>query len=235
MATPSYRVFGLDRQIYGPVSGDALREWVQAGRVLRDTWIHAEGADTWRRAEDVSDVESVFPPEATDPSAVVSPAECRRGVAPKTLTRLRLFADMSPEDLEPFAREMEEQTFRAFSYVVRQGSAGDAMYFVMQGRVGISTKGQVAEAFLTTLNVGEAFGEMALFDPAPRSADARAETDVIVLRLSAEALQTVCRENPTAGNKFLWNAARLLSARIRAMDRRAATAKDMDTAGKKTS
>ncbi|MCC6233002.1 MAG: cyclic nucleotide-binding domain-containing protein [Verrucomicrobiales bacterium] len=122
--------------------------------------------------------------------------------------------------------------FRAFSHVVRQGSAGDAMFFVIQGRVGISTRGQVAEAFLTTLNVGDAFGEMALFDPAPRSADVRAETDVIVLRLTAEALQTVCREAPAAGNKFLWNAARLLSARIRSMDRRAATAKDMDAAGR---
>lgn len=235
MADASYRVFGLDRNVYGPVSGPTLLEWAKDGRVQAGTWIHAEGVDAWKRAEDLDALTAVFHPIPNAPEAPgnsAGPAESRSGVAPKVLMRLKVFAEMSLEELAPFAKEMVEQSFRPFTYMVQQGSHGDAMYFVIQGKVGISTRGQVTESFLATLNIGDTFGEMSLFDPSPRSADVRAENDVIVLKLTAEALAKVCKEAPAAGNKFLWNMSRLLSARVRSMDKRAASAKDLDAAGK---
>jgi len=235
MADATFRVFGLDRNVYGPVSASTLVEWAQAGRVLPGTWIHAENGDSWKRADDVPELESIFEPAASAPGApgnTDGPAESKSGVAPKVLTRLKVFSEMSTEDLAPFAGEMMEQSFRPFTYIVQQGSHGDAMYFVIQGKVGVSTRGQVTESFLVAMNIGETFGEMSLFDPGPRSADVRAENDVVVLKLTADALAKVCREAPAAGNKFLWNVARFLSARIRSMDKRAASAKDMDATGK---
>ena len=235
MADATFRVYGLDRNLYGPVSGTTLIEWAKDGRVQSGTWIHAEPGDAWKRAEDVPELEAAFRRTATAPEApgnTEGPAESRSGVAPKVLTRLKAFSEMTAEDLEPFAREMMEQCFRPFTYIVQQGSHGDAMYFVIQGRVGVSTRGQVTESFLVALQIGETFGEMSLFDPGPRSADVRAENDVVVLKLTSEALAKVCREAPAAGNKFLWNVARLLSARMRSMDKRAASAKDLDAAGK---
>ncbi|MBL9129346.1 MAG: cyclic nucleotide-binding domain-containing protein [Verrucomicrobiales bacterium] len=236
MADAAYRVYGLDRNIYGPVSGTTLLEWAKDGRVQAATWVYSEPGDAWKRAEDMAELAVAFPgatvatPES--PGNSDGPAESKAGVASKVLTRLKAFSDMSAEELAPFAREMMEQVFRPFTYIVQQGSHGDAMYFVIQGKVGVSTRGQVTESFLVALNIGETFGEMSLFDPGPRSADVRAENDVIVLKLTSEALGRVCREAPAAGNKFLWNVARQLSARMRSMDKRAASAKDLDAAGK---
>lgn len=237
MSDSAFRVFGLDRQVYGPVPVGTLVEWARDGRIQPATWIHQEGKDVWSRADDLPELDPVFP----DPNAVpgtpksgpeATPASAKSGVPAKVLTRLKVFADFPPEELEPFARQMEELSFRPFSFIVQQGTPGDAMYFVIQGRVGVSTRGQVTEAFLVALNIGDTFGEMSLFDPAPRSADVRAENDVVVLKLSVEALQRVCQEAPAAANRFLWSMARMLSARIRTMTRRAASAKDMDAAGK---
>jgi CRP-like cAMP-binding protein len=235
MGDAAFRVFGLDRQLYGPVTAGTLLEWAQDGRVQRDTWIHSEGSDGWQRAGEISHLKAFFTPSLSDRPTVsqaTTPAESRAGAPVKALTRLRVFADMSPAALEPFARHLVEESFRPFTFIVQQGSHGDAMYFVMQGKVGVSTKGQVSESFLVALNIGDTFGEMSLFDPGPRSADVRAENDVVVLKLTSSALQSICAEAPTAANQFLWNVARLLSARVRSMDRRTATAKDLDATGR---
>jgi len=239
MSDAAFRVFGLDRQVYGPVPIATLQEWAKDGRVQPGTWIHQDGKDVWSRADDLPELDPLFPEpagkpatEAGAPAKDSTPASAKSGVPVKVLTRLKVFADFPAEELEPFAREMIELAFRPFTYIVQQGTPGDAMYFVIQGRVGVSTKGQVTESFLVALNIGDTFGEMSLFDPAPRSADVRAENDVVLLKLSVEALQKICRESPAAANRFLWGTARMLSARIRTMDRRAAASRDMDAAGK---
>lgn len=230
-SSSEFRVLGLDRQVYGPVSAETLVEWARAGRVQDATWIYLEKPDTWRRAEDLKVLEPVFSPAAAG-ATDQGPAASKAGVPVKVLTRLKVFADLAPEVLEPFAREMIEESYRPFASIVQQGSHGDAMYFVIQGKVGVSTRGLVSESFLVALNIGETFGEMSLFDPGPRSADVRAENDVVVLKLTSDALQRICREVPAAANAFLWNVARLLSARVRSMDRRAASAKDMSASGR---
>jgi hypothetical protein len=235
MSDAAFRVFGLDRQVYGPVPITTLQDWAKDGRVQPGTWIHSESKDAWSRADDLPELDAHFPLPANPAPATPkdsAPASAKAGVPLKVLTRLKVFADFPHEELEPFAAEMAELAFRPFTYIVQQGTPGDAMYFVIQGRVGVSTKGQVTESFLVALNIGDTFGEMSLFDPAPRSADVRAENDVIVLKLSVDALQKICREAPAAANRFLWSMARMLSARIRTMDRRAAASKDMDAAGK---
>lgn len=227
MGAIEYRILGSDRQMYGPVPEATLLEWIGEGRVQRETWVHSDPGDQWQRAGAVAALRTVF-----EPVPPVEPASARAGVSARTLTRLRAFAELPAEDLEPFARETVEESYRPFTHIVRQGSHGDAMYFVIQGKVGVSTHGQVSESFLMALQVGDTFGEMSLFDPGPRSADVRAETDVVVLKLTAEALRRVCEEAPAAANRFLWNMARLLAARMRMMDRRAAAAKDMDSVGR---
>lgn len=234
MPEPVFRVFGLDRQLYGPVPLSTLQDWARDGRVLADAWVHVEveGREAWRRANDVDEIEAIFETArlAKGGGESESPTAATAGVSQKALRQLKIFGDFTPEELEPFAQEMIEQAFRPFSYIVRQGSHGDAMYFVIQGRVGVSTKGQVAEAFLVSLNMGESFGEMSLFDPGPRSADVRAETEVLVLKLGLDSLRKICKEAPSAANRFLWNVSRMLASRVRAMDRRAASAKDLGAA-----
>lgn len=70
-------------------------------------------------------------------------------------------------------------TFAAGETIFRQGYPGDFAYIVVAGQVeilDIMTDG--SEFRIAILEVGQMFGEMALLDDKPRSATARALTDV---------------------------------------------------------
>jgi CRP/FNR family transcriptional regulator, cyclic AMP receptor protein len=64
--------------------------------------------------------------------------------------------------------------------IMEQGHAGNLMYVVLEGRVAISMRGAVVER----VGPGGVFGEMALVDQSPRSADAAAETDCTLLAIN---------------------------------------------------
>jgi CRP-like cAMP-binding protein len=62
--------------------------------------------------------------------------------------------------------------YPAGAVVFRQGDAGDAMYFVHAGTVGITREQGGLKSELAALKKGDFFGEMALVDGSPRSAAA---------------------------------------------------------------
>lgn len=65
--------------------------------------------------------------------------------------------------------------------IFRQGYPGDHAYIVKEGEVEIFfEENDFTEKQLAILGVGEMFGELALMDDKPRSASARAYTDVVL-------------------------------------------------------
>merc|ERR1740139_1989881 len=66
--------------------------------------------------------------------------------------------------------------------IYKEGSKGDAMYFINSGTVEVSTK----VGFKTTLSQGQLFGEGALLDGKRRSATIQCVTPVHVIRISTE-------------------------------------------------
>jgi CRP-like cAMP-binding protein len=103
---------------------------------------------------------------------------------------------------------------------VKQGDPGDSMYFLLEGelRARINVLGQ--EATLTTLSVGDFFGDISLLDQGPRSADVVANTDSLVVKISADAFDKLAKEAPEIATPFLRAVGRTLSARIRADNKR---------------
>jgi CRP/FNR family cyclic AMP-dependent transcriptional regulator len=65
------------------------------------------------------------------------------------------------------------KTYAPGDIIFEEGQEGDFMYVVIEGEVEIVYKGEV----VNLVEVGEIFGEMALIDNAPRSADARASKE----------------------------------------------------------
>ena len=104
--------------------------------------------------------------------------------------------------------------------MAKQGDPGDAMYLVMSGELRARTMSGNKETTLMTFGPGEFFGEMALFDQGPRSADIVANTDSSVFRLSAKSFERLTREMPILATPFLQATVRALSARIRADNKR---------------
>jgi CRP-like cAMP-binding protein len=79
------------------------------------------------------------------------------------------------------------------------GQTGALMYVVLEGKVAISIRGAVVER----VGPGGVFGEMALVDQSPRSANAAAETDCTLLAINRNVFLTMVKSDPTFGISLL--------------------------------
>ncbi|MFN8790528.1 MAG: Crp/Fnr family transcriptional regulator [Bdellovibrionales bacterium] len=92
---------------------------------------------------------------------------------------------------------IQKVAYRAGDYIFLEGDQERHFYIVEKGEVQIFTKkasGEHVEIFSVTQ--GEAFGEFALLDGAPRSASAKALTDVVLVKVSEEGYQQLLSELP---------------------------------------
>ena len=104
--------------------------------------------------------------------------------------------------------------------VFREGEEGDAMYVVLRGRVMISKlipgAGEEALAFLER---GDYFGEMALIDREPRSADARADArGAVVLAIPRDVLSGILDIEKLSSLRLLKLLCSLVARRLRELD-----------------
>jgi type IV pilus assembly protein PilB len=88
------------------------------------------------------------------------------------LSRLPLFADVSPESLARLEHRMRRREFTPRSVIVREGSSDDSAFLVLSGRVAVRRKDPESgiEFLLAELAEGQMFGEMALLTRKPRTA-----------------------------------------------------------------
>lgn len=127
-----------------------------------------------------------------------------------------LFATLRPEQLRKVAHLAQERPFPAGAFVFRENDPGHAMYVVLSGKVRISKQVEgVGEEALAILEPGAFFGEMALLDDAPRSADARAHATCILAELKREDLEQLLFVDRDLAHDILWAFCRTLSARLR--------------------
>jgi len=117
----------------------------------------------------------------------------------RLLREVDLFAGLERVTLAKLAAHLEPQSYAAPSIIFRQGDAGDALYVVASGTVGVyaTDKTGTAETLVRLLSVGEPFGEMALLSSIPRTATIKVETDCEVLRLNRSAFVELVREQPS--------------------------------------
>ena len=113
------------------------------------------------------------------------------------LRAIPMFADLSAEDLETFAEMVQFRTFPKGAFVVNQNEVGQSMYLLVSGRVKVSLASPDGkELALNYLEAPAHFGEMALVDAEPRSADVIAVTDIELISLDAKDLSTAIQLNP---------------------------------------
>ena len=92
------------------------------------------------------------------------------------LSRLPLFADVSPETLARLEHRMRRREFAPRAVIVREGSSDDSAFLVLSGRVAVRRKDPESgiDFLLAELGEGEMFGEMALLTRKPRTASVTA-------------------------------------------------------------
>lgn len=216
-----FTVWGIDQTPYGPVELPTLVSWVRDERVTADTWLFVGKTGAWQKAGEVPELQMFFRKKREGgPTPGAEPLETITGIDPRALRRVKILAGMTDEQLDRFAQFMEVEKVPQWSVIVKQGDPGDSMYLILQGelRVRINVAGK--ETILATLTAGEFFGDISLFDHGPRSADVVANTESVVVKISASAFSELAKEAPETATPFLLAIGRTLTARIRADNKR---------------
>jgi hypothetical protein len=208
----SYYIWGIDNAPYGPVDLPLLREWIRDGRVVADTWVFEPGSSNWGKAGKFPELQDQFGMAREGPSAP--------GLTPGVLRRIKILANLKDAQLAHLSDFMEVQETPQHTVIFNQGEVGDAMFLVLAGELRARTLVGEMESVLATFSAGDFFGDMALFDNGPRSADVVANVDSTLLKISAANFYRLIREAPALATPFLQATARALSARIRADNKR---------------
>ena len=133
-----------------------------------------------------------------------------------SLGKINLFDGVTREALEAIAAIADEQTEPAGTLLFAHGDVGDRLFLILEGKVRISRDiPGIGEEALAVLGPGDVFGELCLFDDAPRSADARVHERCRFLSLSRDRFAELLFLHNDIAYDVLWNAVRLLSKRLR--------------------
>ena len=130
------------------------------------------------------------------------------------LKQSQFFAALPLEELYHIASSMQEETVRAGTTVIQEGTLGDKMYIVVRGQLEVR-KAAADEADRTQrvalLTERQVFGDMALLDDEPRSASVVTIDDVHLLSLERSSLERILRRY----SSIAFNMMRILSRRLR--------------------
>jgi len=136
--------------------------------------------------------------------------------AREALSRTALFGGLPREHLERLASLSTVESYRRGDYVFKEGAAGDSFYIILEGRIRISRQVPgMGEEALAILEPGSYFGEMALIEDQPRSADARVHESARLLVLARRDLEDLLFVDKAVAYDVLWAFVRTLSARLR--------------------
>lgn len=105
------------------------------------------------------------------------------------------------------------RSYKEGEMIFKEGDRGTELYVIKSGSVKI----QLGNRLLGTLNSNDIFGEMALIDNTPRSANAIAATDVTLVPVSEKQFLFLVSQTPFFALKVLRTLTRRLLASNKAM------------------
>jgi CRP-like cAMP-binding protein len=122
------------------------------------------------------------------------------------LGQVPMFQDCTEEELSAVAYLASPRALEGGTAVVREGEKGSEFFLLMMGTATVSRQGrEVAD-----LKPGDYFGELALFDPAPRDATVTADVPLTVAVLERDRFRTALDSVPALRDALLRGMARRL-------------------------
>ena len=109
-----------------------------------------------------------------------------------------LTADLGKEVRNALAAALEPVSLRSGETLLRQGEDGDALYFVVHGRLGALVDSDDGPRQVGRISAGMVVGELALLGDVPRLATVVALRDSELLRLPRTAFDRITTEHPSA-------------------------------------
>jgi len=120
---------------------------------------------------------------------------------PKTraLSRVPLFSQLSPSELEFVASRCDEVDVRAGRQLTTQGKPGDSFYLLLDGEANVDVDGKPRP----TLNTGDFFGEISMLDRGLATATVTTTKDSQLLVMSHAQFRDAIKANDSLLVKVL--------------------------------
>jgi len=133
-----------------------------------------------------------------------------------TLKQVPVFKNFTNKEFLELEKLIHHRQYKINDFIFKNRAPGEGMYIIMQGsvKITIDTRNE-NENILAELEEGDFFGELALFDDEPRSANAIATTDSQLLGFFTQDLMSLQERNPILGQKILFNLGGVLGERLR--------------------
>jgi len=117
-----------------------------------------------------------------------------------------LWAGLERKDLQAIVKASEERKFETGNIILGKGEGGVGFYLIMDGSVEVRSDSKI----VAKLGPGQFFGEMAVLDNQPRSADVVAVEPSRCLIVSEWSFKALISENPRIALRMLQELVRRL-------------------------
>ncbi len=145
------------------------------------------------------------------------------------LSSMDLFSGVQQELLEPIVNQSSVQSLQRGDMLFSEGDEANDLYIVLEGRVAIANRSfDGRESVVALMESGDLFGEMPLFRPDGRSADARVLENSSVVVIPYVPVKSLYQEHP----EMLWKIVDMLAERLKVMDVALADSMFLDVTGR---
>lgn len=131
------------------------------------------------------------------------------------LRKIPLFAELTAGELRIIDDRLHERDYVGDEVVFDEGEEGQAIYFILRGKVLICRQGRPIDGAIAELSAGQFFGELALLDDAPRMAQVRAAEDCTLAVFFREDFLGLLQTHASLASKITLQLSRHIGKRLR--------------------
>ena len=131
------------------------------------------------------------------------------------LAELHPFAQLTPAELAVLEPLLDRRVFAPGEVIFREGDPGDELFVIARGSASVRRADGARSTRLLTFSAGMVFGEMALLDARPRSANVQADGELVCHVLPRAAFDQVVAHHQGVAVKLLTSFAQELGRRLR--------------------
>ncbi len=131
------------------------------------------------------------------------------------LSTVDIFSSLSPDELNKVEAYLSRVESEPDTVLFREGDTGDRLFIISSGRVGITVQSsEGTELEVASFGAGECFGEMTLFDQAPRSATCRTREATSFLTLTVGDFDKLINNQPALAIKIMYRMLNITTERL---------------------
>src|ERR1700678_3138059 len=123
---------------------------------------------------------------------------------PEALRQIPLFALLDDDEIGVLAAQVELKTFAPRQRIYKLGEPGRNTYFVMSGKVNVTTVDEDhQEVLVDEPSHGEFFGFASMLEETPHQTNAVAVEETVCLEVSRDDIAVLLQRKPLAGMDML--------------------------------